>query len=127
MSKFTKGEWRYLEAFYQVTAFPPNDSDWEQEKWNCSSELDSVWWQDITGELCGSDKAEIHANGRLIASAPKMYWLLNEMLKIEALKAQAKTEDNPPLFMKALVGQDEAVNIAQKIIGYIDGTEAGND
>ena len=123
MSKFTKGEWKYLEALYQVTAFPASDKDWEQDKWNCSPDANSVWWQDITGELCGSDEEEIHANGRLIASAPRMYWLLTEMLKIAALKAQAKTDDNSPLFMKALVAQDGAENIAKKLLAYIDGTE----
>ena len=51
------------------------------------------------------DKGENMANVRLVASAPKMYWLLNEMLKNEALKAQCKTEEDAPVFMKALVAQ----------------------
>lgn len=123
MSKFTKGQWKYSEELYQVTAYPDSSIDWERDKWGIETYPDGSWWQDITGELCGSDEAEIHANGRLIASAPKMYWLLTEMLKIEALKAQAKTEDNSPLFMKALVAQDGADNIARKLIAYIDGTE----
>ncbi len=123
MSKFTKGEWKYLEALYQVTAYPEQENflGYDPQGWPIYS--NGLLWQDITGELCGSDEEEIHANGRLIASAPKMYWLLTEMLTISALKAQAKTDDNSPLFMKALVAEDGAENIAKKLLAYIDGTE----
>ena len=50
-----------------------------------------------------------------------MYWLLTEMLKISSLKAQASTEKNNPLFMKALVAQDGAKNIARELLAYING------
>ena len=124
MSEFTKGRWQYSGALSQIVAYPDENFDmWEKDAEGHPVYPDGGYWHEITGELLGSNEKEIHANGRLIASAPKMYWLLNEMLKIEALKAQANTEDNPPLFMKALVAQDGADNIAKKLIAYIDGTE----
>ena len=55
----------------------------------------------------------------LIANAPEVYWLLTEMLKISDLKAQAATEKNDPLFMKALVLQEGADNIARKFLSII--------
>ena len=113
MSKFTQGEWKYLDELYQVCAYTNSE--------------DPDLLADITGEIgCKGffNEEEVNANGRLIASAPKMYWLLTEMLKISALKAQASTEKNDPLFMKALVAQDGAENIAKKLLAYIDGTEA---
>lgn len=65
MSKFTQGEWKYLDELYQVCAYTDTD-----------------------------------------------------------LKTQASTEKNDPLFMKALVAQDGAENIAKELLAYINGTEA---
>ena len=108
----------------KLQLFPPVIETWNKKDGIVHQKQDSALWQDITDELCGSNEEEIHANGRLIASAPRMYWLLTEMLKISAMKAQAKTEDNPPLLTTALVAQDGADNIARELLAYIDGTEA---
>ena len=58
-----------------------------------------------------------------------MYWLLKELRKIADLKAQASTEKNDPLFMKALVAQEGADNMIKQLLAYIEAGEsnAGND
>ena len=66
-------------------------------------------------------------NARRIISAPKMHWLLREFLKISDLKTQASTDKNDPLFMKALVAQEGAENIAKKLLAYIDGGKKEDD
>ncbi len=60
-------------------------------------------------------------NARRIISAPKMHWLLREFLKISDLKTQASSEKNDPLFMKALVAQEGAENMAKELLAYING------
>lgn len=60
-------------------------------------------------------------NARRIISAPKMHWLLREFLKISDLKTQASTDKNDPLFIKALVAQEGAENMAKELLAYIDG------
>ena len=80
MSKFTKGKWKYLEALYEVTAYPEDEGTWRKNKFGWPVYTNGGCWQDITGELCGLDEEEKHANGRLIAAAPEMYELLKELV-----------------------------------------------
>ncbi len=105
MSKFTAGKWKYLETLYQVTAFPDSNGDWKQDKRGWPVYPDGGLWQEITGEVCGSDEEEIHANGRLIAAAPEMYRLLSS------------------LFNRCVIIDDCAVDEIRTILARIDGKE----
>lgn len=76
MSKFTKGRWLFSGVTYQVIAYPDEVGTWEKDAGGCRVYPDGRYWHEITGELLGSDEDEILANGRLMASAPKMYEFL---------------------------------------------------
>lgn len=67
------------------------------------------------------------ADARLIAAAPEMYRLLDELCKIYKLKATARGEDNEAVFMEALVAEDGAINMAHKLLARIDGKESCNE
>lgn len=102
MSKFTGGEWKYLEALGGVTAYPKGEG---------KTFPDGARWQDITGELMGLDDEEVDANGRLIAAAPEMYELLEALLN----EYNAYVKSYPGLRRRIL-----------ELLARINGEEANN-
>ena len=60
---------------------------------------------------------------RRFAAAPKIYRLLREFLKVDAMKVRASTEKNDPAYMMALVAQDRAVKMSKELLAYIDSEE----
>ncbi len=105
--------------------------DWET---GCIKAVDAIYREPIETAIA---RVYIHdimerpddegiANARLIMAAPEMYSLLVDICRIDDMKAEASTSKNDPLFMKALVAQEGALNMIRELLGRVDGKEANH-
>ena len=75
MSKFTKGKWMYSDVLYEVIAIThPEVPDIPPTVAEVRSEINMY-------DPYGTEE-ELHANGRLIAAAPELYALAEELANL---------------------------------------------
>ena len=100
MPDFTEGRWVFSEGKICVSTFDSN-GDVERTIAEVYADMPTI---------------EFEANGRLIANAPKMYWLLKVLSNVDAPMGEDRFDD-------LLLAVDEA----RKVLARIDGKEANDE